>query len=62
MAILVDTTTTFSDAVRAGDMLDADLAILQDQVAGLDLPPAAVALGAAELVEKVSEVKITARS
>ena len=41
------------------DRLDADLTILQDQVAGLDLPPAAVALGAAELVEEVSEGKIT---
>jgi iron uptake system component EfeO len=46
-------------AVPFADQLDADLATLRDQLAGLELPPAAVALGAAELVEEVSEGKIT---
>ena len=46
-------------AVPFADQLDADLATLRDQLANLELPPAAVALGAAELVEEVSEGKIT---
>ena len=46
-------------AVPFADQLDADLATLRDQLAGLELPPTAVALGAAELVEEVSEGKIT---
>ena len=41
------------------DRLDADLQILEEEMAGLDLPPAAVAVGAAELVEEVSQGKIT---
>ena len=41
------------------DQLDADLARLRTAMAELDLPPAAVALGAAELIEEVSEGKIT---
>ena len=41
------------------DRLDADLKILEEEMVGLDLPPAAVAVGAAELVEEVSQGKIT---
>jgi iron uptake system component EfeO len=46
-------------AVPFADQLDADIATLNDQLAQLELPPAAVAMGAAELVEEVSEGKIT---
>ena len=41
------------------DRLDADIATLADEVAALEVPPAAVALGAGELVEEVSKGKIT---
>jgi iron uptake system component EfeO len=46
-------------ATPYADRLDADLATLRTEVADLELPPKAVALGAAELVEEVSEGKIT---
>ena len=46
-------------AAPFADQLDADIATLNDQLAQLELPPAAVAMGAAELVEEVSEGKIT---
>ena len=41
------------------DQLDEDIATLDEQLQGLDFPPAAVALGPAELIEEVSEGKIT---
>ena len=41
------------------DKLDADLASLQEQLATLELPAGALAVGAAELIEEVSEGKIT---
>jgi iron uptake system component EfeO len=41
------------------DQLDRDIATLDRQIKGLEFPPAAVALGPAELVEEVSEGKIT---
>jgi iron uptake system component EfeO len=41
------------------DRLDADLATLREQIAVVEFPPAAVALGPAELIEEVSEGKIT---
>jgi iron uptake system component EfeO len=41
------------------DQLDADIATLDRQLKSLEFPPAAVALGPAELIEEVSEGKIT---
>ncbi|MGI9002553.1 MAG: EfeM/EfeO family lipoprotein [Pseudonocardia sp.] len=41
------------------DQLDADLATLQTQLATLEVPPVAVPVGAAELIEEVSQGKIT---
>jgi iron uptake system component EfeO len=41
------------------DGLDKDIATLKRQVGTLEFPPAAVALGPAELIEEVSEGKIT---
>jgi iron uptake system component EfeO len=41
------------------DKLDKDIASLDNQIKGLEFPPAAVALGPAELIEEVSEGKIT---
>jgi iron uptake system component EfeO len=41
------------------DQLDKDIATLDRQIKGLEFPPAAVALGPAELIEEVSEGKIT---
>jgi iron uptake system component EfeO len=41
------------------DQLDQDIATLDRQIKGLEFPPAAVALGPAELIEEVSEGKIT---
>ena len=41
------------------DRLETDLQTLKNEMADLELPPAAVAVGAAELVEEVSEGKIT---
>jgi iron uptake system component EfeO len=46
-------TKTFADG------LDKDIATLKQQIGGLEFPPAAVALGPAELIEEVSEGKIT---
>jgi iron uptake system component EfeO len=41
------------------DGLDKDIATLDQRLQGLEFPPAAVALGPAELIEEVSEGKIT---
>jgi len=41
------------------DQLDADLATLQEEIQTIEFPPAVVALGAAELVQEVTESKIT---
>ena len=41
------------------DQLDKDIATLDRQIKRLEFPPAAVALGPAELIEEVSEGKIT---
>jgi iron uptake system component EfeO len=41
------------------DGLDKDIATLKQQIGPLEFPPAAVALGPAELIEEVSEGKIT---
>ena len=50
---------TTEGATPFADQLDADLQTLKEQMADLELPPAAVAVGAAELVEEVSQGKIT---
>jgi iron uptake system component EfeO len=54
----------FEEGTTAGgkpfaDQLDADLAGLQKELKTLEIPPVAMALGAAELIEEVSEGKIT---
>ena len=41
------------------DRLDKHIATLDQKIKGLEFPPAAVALGPAELIEEVSEGKIT---
>lgn len=41
------------------DQLDADIAGLKDEIAKLEVPPLKVATGAAELIEEVSQGKIT---
>jgi iron uptake system component EfeO len=41
------------------DRLDKDIATLDQQIGQIEFPPAAVALGPAELIEEVSEGKIT---
>ena len=50
---------TTDGAAGFADQLEADLQTLKDGMAALELPPAAVAVGAAELIEEVSEGKIT---
>jgi iron uptake system component EfeO len=56
--LLFDRGTT-EGAAPFADKLDADLATLHAQIETLQIPPAAVAVGAAELIEEVSEGKIT---
>ena len=50
---------TTQGAAPFADRLDTDLATLQTELATLEIPPTAVAIGAAELIEEVSEGKIT---
>ena len=50
---------TTRGAAKLADGLDKDLASLKSGVAALEIPPAAVALGASELIQEVSEGKIT---
>src|SRR5215217_718592 len=47
------------DTKPFADQLDKDIATLATQIKTLEFPPAAVALGPAELIEEVSEGKIT---
>ncbi len=56
--ILFEKNTT-KGAARFADGLDQQLASLKSGLAALEIPPAAVALGAAELIQEVSEGKIT---
>jgi iron uptake system component EfeO len=56
--ILFEKNTT-KDAARFADGLDEQLASLKSGLAALEIPPAAVALGASELIQEVSEGKIT---
>jgi iron uptake system component EfeO len=41
------------------DRLDEDLQVLQDAVAGLDFPPAVLAVGSSELIEEAANGKLT---
>jgi iron uptake system component EfeO len=50
---------TTEGAAPYADQLDADLAVLKTEFATLDIPPATVPVGASELIEEVSEGKIT---
>jgi iron uptake system component EfeO len=50
---------TTAGGARFADKLDADLAGLRKRLKTLEIPPVAMALGAAELIEEVSEGKIT---
>ena len=50
---------TTAGAAAFADKLDADIASLQAQLPDLELPPASLSVGAAELIEEVSEGKIT---
>ncbi len=50
---------TTAGAARYADRLDRDVAALRADLADLEIPPAALALGAAELIQEVSEGKIT---
>ena len=48
-----------SGTKQFADQLDKDIATLDRQIKALEFPPAAVALGPAELIEEVSQGKIT---
>src|SRR5262245_28944270 len=50
---------TTAGGARFANELDQDLQTLKSGIASLDVPPAAVALGASELIEEVSQGKIT---
>ena len=50
---------TTAGGAKLATQLDTDLASLKSGVSTLEIPPAAVALGAAELIQEVSEGKIT---
>ena len=56
--LLWDKNTT-KGAAKYADQLDADLAKLKTGIATLDIPPLAMAQGASELIQEVSEGKIT---
>ncbi len=50
---------TTEGAEPFADQLDADLQTLQEQVEAMDIPPAALVVGASDLIEEVSTGKIT---
>ncbi len=50
---------TTEGATKYADQLDSDLATLKTEIAKLDIPPLAMAQGASELIQEVSEGKIT---
>ena len=50
---------TTTGAARFADRLDADLATMRSGLDDLEIPSAAMALGASELIQEVSEGKIT---
>jgi iron uptake system component EfeO len=50
---------TTDGAAPFADQLDADLQTLESELDGMDIPPAALAVGSSELIEEVSTGKIT---
>jgi iron uptake system component EfeO len=50
---------TTDGAAEFADKLDADLQTLETELTAIEIPPAALAVGAAELIEEVSGGKIT---
>jgi iron uptake system component EfeO len=50
---------TTDGAAEFADKLDADLQTLKTELTAMDIPPAALAVGSAELIEEVSGGKIT---
>ena len=50
---------TTSGAAPFADQLDADLQTLKTELADIEIPPAALAVGSSELIEEVSTGKIT---
>jgi iron uptake system component EfeO len=50
---------TTEGAAPFADQLDADLQTLETELAGIEIPPAALAVGSSELIEEVSTGKIT---
>jgi iron uptake system component EfeO len=50
---------TTAGATPFADRLDKDLQTLKTELAGLEIPPAALAVGSSELIEEVSSGKIT---
>jgi iron uptake system component EfeO len=50
---------TTDGAVPFADQLDADLQTLRSELDGMEIPPAALAVGSSELIEEVSTGKIT---
>jgi iron uptake system component EfeO len=56
--LLFDQNTT-EGAAPFADKLDADLQTLKTELADMEIPPAALAVGSAELIEEVSGGKIT---
>lgn len=50
---------TTDGAGEFADQLDADLQTLKTELAGIEIPPAALAVGSSELIEEVSTGKIT---
>jgi iron uptake system component EfeO len=56
---LVFAQDTTAGAAEFADRLDADLQTLEDEIADVEITPLAMARGASELIEEVSEGKIT---
>ncbi|MGH9133551.1 MAG: imelysin family protein, partial [Ilumatobacteraceae bacterium] len=57
--ILWETGSIDDSAKALADQLDADLAVLVEEVAGLDIPPAVIAVGSFELLEEAANGKLT---
>ena len=57
--LLWETGTIDDAAIAFADKLDADLAILQTEVATLEIPAAVIAVGSFELLEEAANGKIT---
>jgi iron uptake system component EfeO len=50
---------TTKDAKKFADQLDADIATLSQRIRTIEFPPAVVAIGPSELIQEVSQGKIT---